>query len=108
MQIWFYAISSVFFVSLLSLVGFFILPFGKEKLNEALIYFVSFAAGTLLGDAFIHLIPEAYEKIGIYLQVSLYILSGIIAFLFWRSLSIGAIVTGSLLKIIRIRFPTSF
>lgn len=80
MQIWFYAISSVFFVSLLSLVGFFILPFSKEKLNEALIYFVSFAAGTLLGDAFIHLIPEAYEKIGIYLQVSLYILSGIIAF----------------------------
>ncbi len=80
MTAWFYAILSVFFVSLLSLVGFFVLPFNKEKLNKVLIYFVSFAAGTLLGDAFIHLIPEAYEKIGICFQVALYVLSGIVAF----------------------------
>lgn len=80
MTAWFYAILSVVVVSLISLVGFFVLPFGKEKLNKILIYFVSFAAGTLLGDAFIHLIPEAYSKTGICLQISLYVLSGIVAF----------------------------
>ncbi len=79
-MVWFYAIASVFVVSLISLIGFFALPFNKEKLDKILIYFVSFSAGTLLGDAFIHLIPEAYEKIGIYFQVALYILSGIVAF----------------------------
>lgn len=80
MQIWLYTISSVIVVSLISLIGIFVIPFDKEKLNKVLIYFVSFSAGTLLGDAFIHLIPEAYKKSGIYLSVSLYILSGIVAF----------------------------
>jgi len=80
MTVWLYAISSVFIVSLLSLVGFFVLPFKKEKLNKILIYFVSFSAGTLLGDAFIHLIPEAYKSSGIILNISLHILSGIVAF----------------------------
>ena len=80
MQVWFYTISSVVVVSLVSLVGFFVLPFNKEKLNKILIYVVSFAAGTLLGDAFVHLIPEAYEKNWSSLFVSLSILSGIVSF----------------------------
>ena len=80
MTVWLYAILSVVFVSLISLIGVFAIPLGKEKLNKVLIYFVSFSAGTLLGDAFIHLIPEAYEKSGIYISVPLYILAGIVAF----------------------------
>jgi zinc and cadmium transporter len=80
MTVWLYAILSVVIVSLISLIGIFAIPFNKEKLSSVLIYFVSFSAGTLLGDAFIHLIPEAYNKAGIYLPVALYILSGIVAF----------------------------
>ena len=80
MQVWLYTILSVVFVSLISLIGIFVIPFSREKLNKVLIYFVSFSAGTLLGDAFIHLIPEAYEKLGIQLSIPLYILSGIVAF----------------------------
>lgn len=79
MQIWAYSILSVIFVSLLSLVGIFTFPVKKDKLEKILIYFVAFAAGTLLGDAFIHLIPEAYEKTTS-VFVSLNILFGIIAF----------------------------
>lgn len=80
MTIWLYAILSVIFVSLISLVGFFVIPFSREKLSKILIYFVSLSAGTLLGDAFIHLIPEAYEKSVNALTISLYILSGIVIF----------------------------
>jgi zinc and cadmium transporter len=77
---WLYSIVSVVFVSLLSLIGFLFLPFGKEKLGKVLIYFVSFSAGTLLGDAFIHLIPESYEMEGNKMIIPFFILSGIAAF----------------------------
>ena len=80
MQIWLYTILSVVIVSLISLVGIFVIPFSKEKLNRVLIYFVSFSAGTLLGDAFIHLIPEAYSEKSNSLFVSVSILLGIITF----------------------------
>lgn len=71
---------SVFAVSFIALVGFFAFPLKKEKLGKVLIYFISFSAGTLLGDAFVHLIPEAYEKMENALFSSLSILSGIVVF----------------------------
>ena len=36
---------------------------------------ISFSAGALLGDAFIHLLPELVAETGFTLKVSLYILS---------------------------------
>jgi zinc and cadmium transporter len=62
----------------------------EENLKKTLLYFVSFSAGGLFGDAFIHLIPEAVGESGFGLHVSLYILIGIIVsfivekFLQWR------------------------
>jgi zinc and cadmium transporter len=90
LNIWFYTIFSVFVVSLISLVGVFTLSIDQKKLYKFLIYFVSLSAGTLMGDAFIHLIPEAYRINGSSFYVSLYILAGIILFfvlekiLHWR------------------------
>lgn len=49
-------------------------------MEKALIYLVSLSVGTLLGDAFIHLIPEAYEKIENKNHVPIFILSGILLF----------------------------
>lgn len=72
--------SSVFIVSLISLIGVFALVLNQEKLKKILIYLVSFAAGTLLGGAFIHLIPEAFADGGEPAAISIYILSGIIFF----------------------------
>ncbi|MFA6383082.1 MAG: ZIP family metal transporter [Parcubacteria group bacterium] len=89
-MVWFYALASVIVVSLISLVGVFTLAISAEKLQKILIYFVSFAAGSLLGDAFIHLIPEAFENINEKIFVSLFILLGILIFfiiekfLHWR------------------------
>ena len=89
---WVYTLISVLAVSLISLIGLLTLPIREQKLRSILLYFVSFYAGALFADAFIHLIPEAAEK-GLELKVSMvpmYILSGIIAsfilekFIQWR------------------------
>jgi zinc and cadmium transporter len=62
----------------------------EENLKKWLLYLVSFSAGGLFGDAFIHLIPEATKESGFGTYVSLYILLGIIIsfivekFLQWR------------------------
>lgn len=74
-----YAIISVIIVSLISLIGVFTLPFNDKKLKNILIYFISFSAGALLGDVFIHLIPELINEYSYSLNISLYILSGIAA-----------------------------
>lgn len=77
MLIWFYSLLSVTIVSLISFLGVFTLGMKEKSLHKILIYFVSFSAGALLGDAFIHLIPEVY-KMGATSYTSLYFLSGII------------------------------
>lgn len=90
MTIWLYTLLSVIIVSLISLVGVFAFAISAEKLKKVLIYLVSFAAGTLLGDAFIHLIPEAFSEIENTVLLSLSILTGILTFfvmekfLHWR------------------------
>ena len=76
-NIWLYSLASVFIVSVISLVGIITLPINVEKLRKLLIYLVSFAAGALLGDAFIHLLPEAVEETGFEVVISLYVLIGI-------------------------------
>jgi zinc and cadmium transporter len=77
---WLYVLSSVSIVSLISLVGAFTLSIEQKKLQSFLIYFVSLSAGTLLGDAFIHLVPEAYKNLSSEVTASVFILTGIVAF----------------------------
>lgn len=50
-----------FFTSLVSLVGVFFLSFSVRRLEKILMFLVSLSAGTLLGNAFLHLLPEALE-----------------------------------------------
>ena len=75
--IWLYSLASVVIVSLLSFAGVLTLPIKGERLKKFLIYMVSFAAGALFGDVFIHLLPKAVEETGFRLDVSMYVLSGI-------------------------------
>jgi zinc and cadmium transporter len=65
---------------MISLVGVLTLSFDQKKLYNLLIYFVSLSVGTLMGDAFIHLIPEAYKSTTNPLHVSIFILIGIFVF----------------------------
>ncbi|MCB9798470.1 ZIP family metal transporter [Candidatus Nomurabacteria bacterium] len=79
---WLYAIISTLIVSAISLVGIFTLSLKAEKLERFLFVLVSFSAGTLLGDAFLHLIPEIAETCSFDLLVSFGILAGIGVMLF--------------------------
>ncbi|MBI2208946.1 ZIP family metal transporter [Candidatus Woesearchaeota archaeon] len=76
-NIWLYSLASVLIVSVVSLIGIITLSIKVEILRKLLIYLVSFAAGALLGDAFIHLLPEAVEEAGFGISISLYVLFGI-------------------------------
>lgn len=77
---WIYSIISVIIVSLISLIGILTLTVNEKRLTKILLFLISFSAGALLGDAFIHLLPETVEKYGFSLNVSLYFLSGILIF----------------------------
>ena len=79
-SIFFYTIISVLIVSLISLLGVLSISIKPKKLQKILIYLVSFSAGALLGDAFIHLLPEIVEKNGFTLQISIFTLVGISIF----------------------------
>ena len=79
MKIWLYSIISVFIVSLISFSGALTLAIKKEKLKDFLIYFVSFSAGALLGDVFIHLLPEVVEEYSHSISlIFIYVLVGIL------------------------------
>lgn len=80
MNIGLYTMVSVGLVSAISLVGVFTLSLNASRLKEIVLFLVSFAAGGLFGDAFIHLIPESFEKLGPHLATSLAIIIGILIF----------------------------
>jgi zinc and cadmium transporter len=76
-MIWLYSLLSVIAVSLVSLIGLFTISIKQDNLKKAIPYFVSFSVGGLLGDALLHLMPEAIELNGT-LNLSLFVLIGII------------------------------
>jgi len=78
-SIWLYSLVSVFIVSLISLIGIVTISIKADKLKKILIYMVSFSAGALLGDAFIHLLPELAEE-GLTLNYSITIIFGVLLF----------------------------
>lgn len=90
-QVWLYSLVSVIIVSLISIVGILTFLLSHKRLRSLLLYMVSFSVGGLFGDAFIHLIPEAVEKVGGFgLNMSLCVLLGLLSsfiiekFIHWR------------------------
>ncbi len=65
MSVLFYIIITTFLISSVSLIGIFTLALKKEFLEKILLFLVSLSAGTLMGGAFFHLMPEAAEKLEI-------------------------------------------
>ncbi|MCS7119964.1 MAG: ZIP family metal transporter [Nitrososphaerota archaeon] len=79
MSVWLYGVSSSILVSLLSLVGILYFLISEENLKNIILYLVSFSAGGLFGDAFIHIIPELGEHSGFTPDTSIFILLGIVS-----------------------------
>lgn len=77
---WFYTLASVAFVSIISLIGIFTFSIKIDRLRKALLFLVSFSAGALLGDTFIHLFPTMIEQGGFGLDAAAYLLSGMLIF----------------------------
>ena len=79
--VWVAALAAVAVVSALSLVGALTLVLASNLLNRILLVLISFAAGALLGDVFIHLLPELAEsQRGLDLATSMTVLAGITGF----------------------------
>ena len=76
-NIWVYSIISVVFVSLISLIGAVIIFINRELSKETLLNLVAFSAGSMLGGAFFHLLPEAVNTMNI-TSVSIGALTGIL------------------------------
>ncbi|MDH5483502.1 MAG: ZIP family metal transporter [Candidatus Bathyarchaeota archaeon] len=79
---------SVTTVSLISLTGIVFINLKEGLIKRVLMGLVGLSSGTLLGGAFIHLLPEAYETNQI--TAFYYVIAGIVAFfvtekfLYWR------------------------
>jgi zinc and cadmium transporter len=85
----FWILASTFLVSLISLIGIFTLAIRENLLHKILFGLIGFSAGALVGSAFLHILPEALEKLNSTTVFS-YLIFGIILFflmeryLHWR------------------------
>ena len=79
-MIYFYILLSLLITSLLSLVGILFFKISVSKLEKVIMFLVSLSAGTLLGDSFLHLLPEAVESLENGLALWSGVLGGIILF----------------------------
>ena len=57
-----WSLASVVLVSLVSLVGALTLALDERRVRRLSTAFIGFAVGALLGDAFIHLLPEVFTR----------------------------------------------
>jgi zinc and cadmium transporter len=74
------AFASVLAVSAVSLAGLLTLSMGEARVRRLATIFVAFAAGALLGDTFLHLVPEIFASGKDTLRASLLILAGVLLF----------------------------
>ena len=84
----FWILLSTFLVSLIAFIGILALAIKEKLLKKIIFLLIALSAGALMGDAFLHLIPEAIGLSNKY--IFLYILVGFITFfliekiLHWR------------------------
>jgi len=58
-----FIITSTFLISFASLIGVFTISIKEKTLSKFLLFLISLSAGALMGGAFLHLLPEASEKL---------------------------------------------
>lgn len=85
----FFIISSTVSISAIAFIGILTLLVKEKLLDKILLVLISLSAGTLMGSAFLHLLPEAVEKT-VSANSFLYVLVGFVLFFlvekifYWR------------------------
>ncbi len=85
-----YTLVSIVIISLISFTGALMLSFRKQILDKLSLFLVSFGVGALMGDAFIHLLPEAIDegigatRFGTFALLGIFIFFTIEKFLRWQ------------------------
>ena len=69
-------LGSVGLISIVSFVGVFALPLREKQAKGIFNFFISLAVGALLGDVFLHMIPESFSGGGDPVHTSLFLLLG--------------------------------
>ena len=83
-------LASVTAVSLIAFIGVIFIGLKEDKLKRLTTILVGFASGTLLGGAFLHLLPESLTPENDQMTVLWYVIIGIVSFfalekfLYWR------------------------
>jgi len=75
-----YSLTGASIIAVISIVGIITLSLSEKLINKILIFLVSFSAGSLMGSAFFHLIPETLDNTSNFLFFSVYILTGFSTF----------------------------
>jgi len=75
-----YTLISVLLISLISFVGVLALVLKRDLLNKGIFILVSLAVGALLGDVFVHIIPEMYGGAANPTMISFMVIAGILLF----------------------------
>ena len=76
-----YILLTTFFISLASLIGVFTISIKQKVLTKYLLFLISLSAGALMGGAFLHLLPEASEKLNSQQMFSIVLVSFTVFFL---------------------------
>lgn len=75
-----YGLLSTLVISIIGQIGFFVFILKDNILRKVLIFFVSFSAGSLIGGAFFHLLPDVIEKKDDVLMVFVWTIAGFCLF----------------------------
>ena len=73
-------VSSGVVMSAISLVGIVLIPLDTDRMRRVVLPLVALAAGSLLGGAFFHLLPEAVDELGNELSVYGWFVGGFVIF----------------------------
>jgi len=77
---WVYTFGSVALIAAVSFTGMVALSVSSQRLSRIIPLLVSLAAGTLLGTAFGHLLPESIERVGAGRELAGLLLAGFVTF----------------------------
>src|SRR5262245_332580 len=84
-QVWAQALLSIAAVSLVSLIGGLTLVL-RARFDLLVTALTAFAAGGLLGNSFLHMLPGAVEKYGFDARISFSVLAGLLVFFLFEKL----------------------